>query len=122
MSINGERIGRRLMKRHGLVFDCDPCNFLVRSDREGVELNVRGGRGVMQWLLKVDCRWFRALPKVMVEGVGWKEAEIGTCFGASTVLKWKHWHVYLDRKMSGGGMPTAIIWIDKSDTDKTEWE
>jgi hypothetical protein len=35
MSRQGERIGRRLAKRHGFKFCFDPCNFRVKLDPEG---------------------------------------------------------------------------------------
>lgn len=112
MSRLGERIGRRLAKRHGFKFLYDPCNFRVASDREGVERNVRGGQGVMQWVLRLEGT--SELPTISFRGKG-VTAEIGACFGASTVVKWKHWHVYFDEDLTGPGCPecvSPIIWID----------
>lgn len=118
MSQLGERIGRRLAKRHGLVFQDDPCNFYVHSDKEGVMRNVLGGQGVMQWTLNVNCRWHNELPKIKW-GDGFQTAEIGSDFGATTCLKWKFWKVSL-YCMSG---ETPILWIDQDKTaDRTDLE
>lgn len=113
----GERIGRRLEKRHGFKFLYDPCNFRVASDREGVMRNILGGQGVMQWVLRLGGS--SELPIIGFRDES-KHAEIGACFGASTVIKWKHWHVYFDAFLSGPGAYTAIIWIDQASEDKTE--
>ena len=121
MSRQGERIGRRLAKRHGFKFLFDPCNFCVKSDPEGVARNVHGGQGVMQWILWIDYEAIR----IDFQG-GRYEAEIGSCFGASTVLKWPFWHVYFDSDLSGpnwGKDWHPIFWIDNGrGADRTEWK
>jgi hypothetical protein len=111
MSQIGERIGRRLMRRHGFKFRFDPCNFRVKSDPEGVSRNVHGGQGVMQWILWID---YEAVT-ITFRGRD-REAEIGSDHGASTVLTWPHWHVYFDADMTGPECSAdwwhPIFWID----------
>jgi hypothetical protein len=96
MSQLGERIGRRLAKRHGFQFVYDPCNFRVKSDREGVLINCNEGLGVMQWILWVDYEW----PTMIFRGEK-RLVEIGSDHGATEVLSWKTWHVYFDKDLSG---------------------
>lgn len=116
MSKIGERIGRRLAKRHGFQFQDDPCNFFVHSDPEAVAINTHGGLGVMQWNLSCDCGWHRELVTITFRGEN-QQAEIGSEFGASTCLSWKFWKVYL-YTMSG---QQPIIWIDcHKEQDRTE--
>jgi hypothetical protein len=115
MSQQGERIGRRLAKRHGFDFLFDPCNFRIASEREGVLRNVIGGQGVMQWVLWIDHE-----PPTMTLQGKMSECEIGSDHGASTVLKWKHWHVFYDESLSDP-FCSPIIWIYKAhEFDLTE--
>lgn len=116
MSHQGERIGRRLAKRHGFKFRFDPCNFRIKSDPEGVVRNVYGGQGVMQWVLWIDYEQ----PTMLFRGK-MRTCEIGSDHGAATVLKWSHWHVYFDEDLSGPGCFSPIIWINNGHgTDRTE--
>lgn len=107
MSVNGERIGRRLQKRHNFRFRDDPCNFYVRCDREAVELNRSSGRGVCQWVLKVNCGWHSELPEIEFEGK-MVQAEIGSDVGAAELLKAKFWSVYV-LVMSGENPSSGLI-------------
>ena len=109
MSQQGERVGRRLMKRHGFKFRFDPCNFRIASDHGGVARNVHGGQGVMQWVLWIDYEQ----PTMLFRGE-MRTCEVGSDHGAYTVLKWPHWHVYFDEELSGPGFYSPIIWIHKS--------
>lgn len=121
MSINGERIGKRLAKRHNFQFVYDPCNFVVRCDREAVKLNQLEGRGVRQWQLKEDCRWHTELVKIRI-GNEVVNAEIGSDISATELLKVKHWYVYCFWKFPNDGQTQMCFQIDKSSEDKTEWE
>lgn len=112
MSQQGERVGKRLMKRHGFKFRDDPCNFRIASDPEGVARNVYGGQGVVQWILKYEF----ASSELPAGAVGsWSgQIEIGSDHGAGTVLKWPFWHVYFVNECGG-------YWrIDQNKEDLTE--
>src|SRR3954463_7925140 len=108
MSRNGERVARRLTKRHGFKFEYDASNYRIATDRIDVQRNVRGGAGCMQWGFKLYCHLARIVRNN--DGVR-EEVEIGGCFGASTLLKKKFWHVYEDEHG---------IWIDGAKEDLTE--
>lgn len=119
MSRQGERIGRRLARRHGFKFLYDPCNFRVASDPEGVARNNYGGQGVMQWILKMEER-NTGLPRMGFRGQ-FREAEIGSDHGAWAVLGWNHWHVYYDDDLCGNGAFSLIFWIHNGHgQDRTE--
>lgn len=114
MSQQGERIGRRLEKRHGFKFLFDPCNFRIASDREGVCRNIHGGQGVMQWVLWIDYE----SPTLLFRGT-MVPCEIGSDHGAVTVLRWKTWSVWYDDSLSTHRKP--VIWIHNGNgTDSTD--
>ncbi len=114
MSRQGERIGNRLAKRHGLTFRFDPCNFRIRCDRVDVARNLYGGNGAMQWVLWIDSE----PPDVLLRG-RWTPCEIGSDFAAGSALQWSHWRVRLDDSLSTG--VKSGVWIgDGNGKDSTD--
>lgn len=95
MSKRGERVARRLMKRHGFKFLLDPCNFDIRCDREGVWQNIKAGWGGMQWCL--FSQWESMYRPEATCGTWRGHLEIGSDHAVDEVLRWPFWEVWYER-------------------------
>lgn len=113
MSINGERIGNRLIKRHGFDFHYHTVNFTIHCDRFDVARNNISGEGAMQWVLD-DCGpgvdALATCPRLYISHL--LPMQVGACHAASKVLTWKYWEVSVCDSLSFPDRP--IIWIEKA--------